>query len=319
MADSSRLTVGFAQIAPVLLDREATLVKVNQAIQEAAAKGCRLVAFGEACVPGYPVWPSVTGGAAFNDQRQKEIFAAYSREAVCIEAGHLNTVCEAARDARIAVYLGMIERPLDRGGQSLYCSFVYIDEQGDIRSVHRKLQPTYEERLVWSPGDGHGLRVHALEPFRVGGLNCWENWMPLARAALYGQGCTLHVACWPGSDRNTRDITRFIALESRSYVLSVSCTLRPGDIDPSMPHARELKDQLSGDWIHNGGSCLAAPDGSWVIEPLTEQEGVFCAEIDADMVRRERQNFDPSGHYARPDVTRLQVDRKRHAVLEMTD
>ncbi|CAM2010686.1 carbon-nitrogen hydrolase family protein [Acanthopleuribacter pedis] len=319
MPESSFLNVGLAQIAPVWLNRTATLAKVVAAIREAADQGCRLVVFGEACVPGYPNWLSVTGGAVFNDTRQKEIFDAYSREAVCLERGDCDAVCRAAAEAGIAVYLGIIERPRDRGGQSLYCSFVYVNEQGRIASVHRKLQPTYEERLVWSPGDGHGLRVHELDDFRVGGLNCWENWMPLARSALYAQGCTVHVACWPGSDRNTRDITRFIAMESRAYVLSVSCLLRREDIADDLPHAETIRANLPAGWIHNGGSCVAAPDGSWLLEPQTDREGVFVAQLDLSFVRRERQNFDPSGHYARPDVTRLSVNRKRQSMLDLTD
>ena len=114
------------------------------------------------------------------------------QESVDIEAGDLDSICAVAKENNIAVYLGTIEKASDRGGHSLYCSLVYIDQSGVIQSVHRKLQPTYEERLVWSPGDGNGLRVHQLEEFTVGGLNCWENWMPLSRTALYGQGENLH-------------------------------------------------------------------------------------------------------------------------------
>lgn len=313
------MTIGIAQISPVWLDRAATLAKVAAAIEEAAAAGCRLVVFGETCVPGYPNWLSVTGGAAFNDRRQKEIFSHYSREAVCLEAGHLTPITELAAKHRIAVYLGVVERPRDRGGQSLYCSFVYIDDLGRIGSVHRKLQPTYEERLAWSPGDGHGLRVHALDGFTLGGLNCWENWMPMARAALYGQGCTLHVACWPGSDRNTRDITRFIALESRAYVVSVGCLLRREDITPTLPHADAIRAALPEGWIHNGGSCVAGPDGAWLLEPRIETEGVFTVTLDPAAVRRERQNFDPSGHYARPDVLQLHVQRNRQTSVRFEE
>ena len=215
------LTLGLAQIAPVWLDREHTLDKVVAYIEQAAAKGCDLVAFGEALVPGYPFWVELTDGARFNSALQKQIFAEYAAQAIQPEAGDLDPVCAAASRNRIAVYLGTIERARDRGGHSLYCSLVFVDPAGKIASVHRKLVPTYEERLVWSPGDGHGLCTHGLGAFRVGALNCWENWMPLSRAALYAQGENVHVAVWPGSTRNTREITRFLALESRSYVASV--------------------------------------------------------------------------------------------------
>ena len=227
------LTVALAQIAPVWLDRAATLAKVNSYVEQAARQGCGLVAFGEALVPGYPFWLEHTDGARFNSPLQKTIFAEYASQAVQPESGHLDEICATAARNRIAVYLGCVERPADRGAHSLYCSLVFIDPEGQIASIHRKLMPTYEERLVWAAGDGHGLRTHSVGPFVVGGLSCWENWMPLVRAALYAQGEDLHVAVWPGGIHNTCDITRFIALESRSYVASVSGLMRREDIGDS--------------------------------------------------------------------------------------
>ena len=194
MTDSETLKVAIAQIAPVWLDRERTLAKVVQWIDRAASEGCRLVAFGEALVPGYPFWLERTDGARFESDVQKEFHALYSDQAVRIEAGHLDSVREAAKRGGITVVLGTIERAADRGGHSLYCSLVTVLADGSLGSVHRKLVPTYEERLAWAPGDGHGLRVHPLGAFTLGSLNCWENWMPLARAALQGQGEDLHVA-----------------------------------------------------------------------------------------------------------------------------
>jgi nitrilase len=318
MTGSEKLTVSLAQISPVWLDRDASLEKVESYVRQAAADGSQLVAFGEALVPGYPFWPELTNGAQFNSEVQKDLFAHYSSQAVDIDAGDLRSLCEVAGQHSIAVYLGCIERPADRSGQSLYASLVYIAANGQIGSVHRKLCPTYEERLVWSPGDGHGLQVHDLHGFRVGGLNCWENWMPLARAALYAQGENVHVAVWPGSIRNTEDITRFIARESRSYVLSVASPMHVDWINDSFPHAGLVKSNAAG-WLTDGGSCIAGPDGEWVLAPETETEGLFSAELDLNMVRRERQNFDPSGHYARPDVTRLEVDRTRQSVVRFKD
>jgi nitrilase len=218
----------------------------------------------------------------------------------------------------VAVYLGTIERSPERGGFSLYATLVYIDAHGRIGSAHRKLMPTYEERLVWSPGDGHGLRVHELGEFRVGGLNCWENWMPLPRAALYGQGENLHVAVWPGSRRNTEDITRFIARESRSFVVSVSGLMHRDWIPDDLPHADRIR-SAAIEWMADGGSCVAAPDGRWVLEPQVGEEGLWCVDLDIAEVARERQNFDPAGHYSRPDVTRLKVNRKRQKTVRFED
>ena len=312
------LKVGLAQIAPVWLQKDATINKVVTWINDAAGKGCALVAFGEALVPGYPFWVERTDGAKFESDLQKSLFAHYVSQGVCIEDGDLEPVCEAANKNNIAVYLGMMERAANRGGHSLYCSMVYIGADGSIGSVHRKLMPTHEERLVWAIGDGNGLRTHKLGSFTVGGLNCWENWLPLPRAALYAQGEDLHVAIWPGNARNTGDITRFIARESRSFVVSVSGLMRKSDIDSSLPHA-DLLAAAADDVMANGGSCVAGPDGEWILEPVTDSESLSVVEIDHERVLEERHSLDVVGHYSRPDVTRLIVNRKRQSTAEFDD
>ena len=202
-----KIKVGLAQLAPVWLDRKSTEEKIIQAIHEAGEQHTDLLVFGEGLLPGYPFWTGLTEATVFDSPMQKEFHARYMENAVSIEKGDLDRICSVLKKNRMASYLGVIERPIDRGGHSIYCSLVYIDAEGMVRSVHRKLQPTYDERLTWSPGDGHGLRVHPLKGFTVGGLNCWENWMPLVRSSLYAQGENLHVAVWPGSDHNTKDIT----------------------------------------------------------------------------------------------------------------
>ncbi|MFD2563095.1 carbon-nitrogen hydrolase family protein [Aquimarina rubra] len=308
------LTVALAQISPIWLDKNATIEKIKESIIEAASKKAELIVFGETLLPGYPFWVSLTDGAQFDNKIQKEIHAHYAQNAVVIEHGDLDEICGLAREHKIAIYLGIIERPLDRGGHSLYASLVYINEQGEIKSVHRKLQPTYEERLTWAPGDGNGLRVHSLKAFTVGGLNCWENWMPLPRTALYGQGENLHVAVWPGSDYNTKDITRFIARESRSYVISVSSLMRKEDFPPTTPHLDEIL-KKAPDVLGNGGSCIAGPDGEWILKPVLHKEGLLIETLDFNRVLQERQNFDPVGHYSRPDVTQLSVNRERQSTV----
>jgi nitrilase len=310
--------VALVQIAPVWLEREATLEKIIAQLEEAAGQGAQLAVFGEALLPGYPFWPELTDGARFDSAAQKELFAHYAGQAVDIGGGDLDPLCRKAAELGVAVYLGTIERSAERGGFSLFATLVYIDGHGRLGSAHRKLMPTYEERLVWSPGDGHGLRVHDLGEFRVGGLNCWENWMPLPRAALYGQGENLHVAVWPGSRRNTEDITRFIARESRSFVVSVSGLMHRDWIPDSVPRADRIRAAASG-WMADGGSCAAGPDGRWLLEPQVGQEGLWCVDLDIAAVARERQNFDPAGHYSRPDVTRLRVNRKRQKTVSFKD
>ena len=308
------LTVAVAQMAPVLLDRKQTLAKVVAAVKDAAVAGAGLICFGEALVPGYPAWLSRTESSRWDDAGQKRLHALYLREAVDIGAGDLQAVCEAARRASIWVVLGTVERPADRGGHSLYCTCVTIGSDGSIRSVHRKLMPTYDERLCWGTGDAHGLRVHDLPPFRLGSLNCWENWMPLARTALYAQGEDLHVALWPGCDRNTKDITRFIAYESRSFVISASSVLSADDIPADVP-LRDLIVADADDAWYNGGSAIARPDGGWLVEPQIGEERLITADLDFNMVLEERQNFDPTGHYSRPDVLKLVIDQRRQSVV----
>ncbi len=315
---SERVRVAVAQIAPVWLDRAATTDKIAGYVEKAADETADLVCFGEALLPGYPFWVERTDGARFDSALQKRLYAYYATQAVIIERGDLEPIQQRCRNRKIACYLGVIERAPDRGAHSLYCTLVYIGKDGAIASTHRKLMPTYEERLVWATGDGHGLRVHELGDFTVGGLNCWENWLPLARSALYAQGEDLHVAVWPGNLRNTRELTRFIALESRSFVVSASGLLRREDIPANLPQGdvlRETADAVMAD----GGSAVAAPDGAWLIEPVTGEERLAVIELDHRRVLEERQNLDVVGHYSRPDVLRLVLNRDRQGTLSIDD
>ncbi|MDF4222753.1 carbon-nitrogen hydrolase family protein [Maribacter huludaoensis] len=316
--EQNHLKIAMAQIAPVWLNKSATIDRIKEYIIKAAKDNCELVVFGEALLPGYPFWISMTDGAQFDSKVQKEIHAHYVKNSVQIEAGELDDICALAKQHKIAIYLGLMERAQNRGGHSIYCSLAYIDNQGEIKSVHRKLQPTYEERLTWAPGDGNGLQVHDLKNFSVGGLNCWENWMPLPRATLYGLGENLHIAVWPGSDYNTADITRFIARESRSFVVSVSSLMSKTDFPEDTPHLNAILENCP-DTLANGGSCIAGPDGEWILPPVIDKEGLITTTIDFTRVLEERQNFDPVGHYSRPDVTKLSVNRERQSTIEIKD
>ena len=315
---SDSLRIAGAQMAPVWLNRAGTLAKVIAAIHAAADDGVQLLAFPEAFVPGYPWWIEWTDGARFDSSVQKALHAHYLDQAVQIEAGHLDDVCAAAKARAITVVLGIIERPLDRGGHSVYASVVTIDASGAVVTVHRKLMPTYEERLTWSPGDGHGLRTHRVGAFTLGALNCWENWMPLARASLYGQGEDLHVAVWPGSVRNTEEITRFMAREGRSYVMSVAGLLRRDQVPEQTPHFALLQRVLP-EVMGEGGTCISGPDAVWLVAPVAHEERIIAADVHHVRVREERQNFDAMGHYARPDVLQLEVNRERQRAVRIRD
>tara|TARA_R110002073_G_scaffold89852_6_gene212487 strand:+ start:6864 stop:7817 length:954 start_codon:yes stop_codon:yes gene_type:complete len=315
MSDSNFLKVALAQISPVWLNKEKTIQKIERTINEAAKENAELIVFGEALLPGYPFWVELTNGATFNSTVTKEIHGHYVKNSIMIEKGELDSICALAKQHQMAIYIGIMERAANRGGHSIYASLVYIDQQGIIQSVHRKLQPTYEERLTWAPGDGNGLQVHPLKEFTVGGLNCWENWMPLPRTALYGLGENLHIAVWPGSDHNTKDITRFIARESRSYVISVSSLMAKSDFPSDTPHVDKIVANAP-ETLANGGSCIAGPDGEWIIEPVIGKEGLIYETLDFSRVYQERQNFDVVGHYSRPDVTKLHVNRDRQSTVE---
>lgn len=308
------LKIGLAQYTPVWMNRQKTIEKVLSFAGDAADKNCELIVIGgEASVGGYPYWLELTNGARFNSKIQKEFFAEYSNQAVQIERGDLNILCDLALTRKIAIYIGIVEKPADRG-ESLYCALVFINQNGEIKSVQRKLVPTYEERLVWANGDGNGLRVHQLNAFTVGGLNCWENWNPLARAALYGQGEDFHICLFPGGIHNTHDITKFIAKESRSFVASVCSVMRREDFPENTIHLDKIL-ETAPEILSNGGTCLAAPDGEWLIEPFTGGEKLVIAEINHQRVREERQNLDVAGHYSRPDVLQLKVNRERQKIV----
>lgn len=289
-------------------------------IERAAADGVDLLAFGETHLGGYPFWLSMTDGSRFDDAGQKRAYAYYLAAAVELDGPELRRIREAAADHRVFTYLGIAERGSGVARGSVFATLLAIDPERGIVSAHRKLQPTYEERLAWAAGDGHGLSVHAItgrdgDTMRVGGLNCWENWMPQARMAMYAGGEDIHVSVWPGAVRNTIDSTRFIALEGRVYSLAAGTLLSRADVPADFPLADALPD---GDWA-DGGSAIAAPDGQWLREPVGGTEGLVVADVDLARVREERQNFDPTGHYARPDVFELRVDRRRQEITRFRD
>lgn len=306
------IKVGIAQFAPVWLNKKESIDKTIQIIENASTEKVDIVVFGETFLPGYPFWLSNTKASEFDSKTQKELYSHYLKNSILPD--DLIPIQEKAKELQIALYLGYAERASDRGSHSIYCSLAYIDKLGEIKSNHRKLQPTYEERLVWGQGDGNGLQTHQLNEFTIGALNCWENWMPLVRSSLYAQGENLHFASWPGSDGLTKDITKFIAKESRSFVVSASSILRVSDIPFNSPYYDLIINNYD-DIISNGGSCIASPNGNYIIDPVVNKEELIINELNIDIVFEERQNFDPSGHYSRPDVTKLVINRERQSII----
>lgn len=311
-----QLRVAIAQDAPALLDAARTTQRVLDYLERARSEGASLLAFGETYLPGYPFWVSSTGGARFEDPDQKRAYGAYLEAAIRLDGPELAEIVARARDLGIYVVLGIAERGAGPGSGSVYATAVSIHPERGLLPAHRKLVPTFEERLVWAPGDGHGLRAHALGDTRVSALNCWENWMPQARHAMYAEGTQVHVAIWPGAVRLTKDIARFVAREGRVFCVCACGLLHRDDVPEDFPLRAKLPDQ---EWFYDGGSAIAGPDGEWVMPPVAHERGLLCADIDTSHVGQERQNFDATGHYGRPDVFCVRVDRTRRSAVEFVD
>ena len=295
------VVVAGIQIAPVFLSAKNTWEKLETYIREAKDNDAELVTWGETLIPGYPFWISHSEGAKFNNPDQKKTFSTYWREAINLSNSEiLDNMKKVAKELKLTMMGGIAEK----SSGSTYATLITIDENGDLVNRHRKIKPTYEERLVWADGDGVGLKTIPFKGYKIGGLNCWENLIPYARATLHKQDEMLHVAIWPGSIGLTRDITKFMALEGRSWIVSVSGIIRTQDFQHLSEEDFPVKKYLSTEekfWA-NGGTVIADPKGNYVEGPLVKEEGIVYADIDFKQVIEERHNFDYSGHYSRFDI-----------------
>jgi nitrilase len=298
------LIVAAVQDSPVFLDRAATIARVDELTGKAAAEGAGLVVFPEAFVPTYPDWIWRT------KPWDGEATALYGRlvdQAVVVPSAATVELGRIAAAHGVYLVVGVNELA-PNGGSTLYCSLLYFDPAGELVSRHRKLMPTGGERLVWGQGDGSTLGVIDTPFGRVGGLICWENYMPLARAAMYAQGVDLYLApTWDDSD-DWLVTMRHIAREGRCYVLSVNTCMRASDVPADAPGRDELYAGGDDDWMSRGNAVIVDPTGQVLAGPLCGEPGILYAEIDPARPRAERMQFDPVGHYSRPDVLRLLVD-----------
>jgi nitrilase len=305
-APGKQVTVAAAQHSSVFLDRKASVEKACRLVAEAAAGGAAFLAFPEAFVAGYPDWvwtvPN-SRGATLNP-----LYAELLDSAVTIPDDSTEQLCEAARQAGIAVAIGVNERNTESSGSSLFNTLLWIAKDGRILGTHRKLMPTGGERTVWSQGDGRGLVSHDTAVGRVGGLLCWENYMPLARQAMYQTGIEIHVAPTWDSSESWLLAMRHIAREGGVFVVSCCQALRKDEI-PDRYDFKELypKDR---EWINAGNSCIVDPRGQIVVGPVSAAQEILYAELDLSLVPAARRTFDPAGHYARPDVLRFSVSRE---------
>jgi nitrilase len=306
-ADSERARVAIAQFAPVYLDKQASLAKALALVQQAAKRDAQLVAFGETWLPGYPAWLDVCPGAAlWENASAKEVFAKLRNNSITVPGEEVNALSEAARDLKIAIVIGASERvDAGPGNGTLYNSLLTISEDGQLRNHHRKLVPTYTERLVWGNGDGRGLEAVPTSAGRIGGLICWEHWMPLARMAMHNSGEHIHVAVWPTVDELHQLASRHYAFEGRCFVMAVGLMMPAADVPQELLRGVP---PTSGDdqWVERGGSAIIGPDAQYVVQPVFSREELILADLDFKQIDREAMTLDVSGHYARPDLFRFE-------------
>lgn len=302
--------VAVAQVAPAFLDLDASLARAVRAIGEAASAGARLIAFPETWLPGYPVWADA--GIAWEDPAAKRAFARLSANAVEVPGPAVGTLAAAAREHRIHVAMGINERDGRFSRGTLYNAILFLSDRGEVLGVHRKLVPTHSERVIWGQGDGSTLHVFDTPLGRLGGLICWEHWMPLARFAMHARGEQVHVAAWPDLPELHHLASRTYAFEGRCYVLCAGLVLPlaevPDDLEVRDAIARVSKENPVPALVLSGGSGVIGPDGAWVAGPVEGREEIILAEIDPGRIAEEQQALDAAGHYNRPDVFRLAVD-----------
>ena len=297
------VTVACIQAEPAVLDRTATIDKLERLAQEAAGAGAQLLVFPEAFVPVYPSSRWAKALAAWDQPAAKEAFALLARESVAVPGPDAERIGAVARNHGIWMVTGITE--VDPGRPStLYNTLLYHAPDGSLAGKHRKLMPTNHERLIWGQGDGEGLRAFETPLGRLGGLICWENYMPLARFALYESGVEIYVASTADDSDAWQATLVHIARESRSFVVAPSHFQRASAYPADFP----LRELIEGaGTIGRGGSAILDPDGSYLAGPLYDEEGILYGVLDPARLWQERQRFDPAGHYHRPDVLRLTV------------
>jgi nitrilase len=289
--------------AEVATDIERGLQLTRDLAHEAARSGAELVVFPETWLPGYPAWLDVCRDAALWDHAPaKAVFARMAEGSISVPGPAFDALADTAREVEATLVVGISER-VDRGpGRgTLYNSLLTIGPEGGLLNHHRKLMPTYTERMVWGAGDTEGLRAVDTPAARVGGLVCWEHWMPLARQALHESGEDVHVAVWPTVHEMHQVASRHYAFEGRCFVLAAGALMRasalPAELEPH-PQRVAAPDQ----WVLRGGSAIIGPDGRYLVEPVYEEPRVLVAQLDLGRTREESMTLDVTGHYHRPEL-----------------
>ena len=303
------IRVAIVQVPSVPFDVEASLVVARQQVQRAAEQGAILVVFGETWLTAYPAWidwwPRLS---RWDDAQVKQLHARFRRAAITVPGPHAETLAKLAAEYSVTLVVGINERvDVGPGHGTLYNSIVVFGHDGTLRLHHRKLVPTHTERLVWGPGDGHGLRAVDTAAGRLGGLVCWEHWMPLARQALHEQAEQIHVALWPTVKPMSLVASRHYAFEGRCFVLAAGSLLSAQALPSSLLEGVEPMPEDG--WLLRGGSAVIAPDGAVVAGPADASAQLVVADLDLSQCDEEAMALDVTGHYARPDVLRFDLRR----------
>ena len=304
--------IASVQACPAYMDREATIAKASHLMAEVGAAGAELAVFPEAFVPGYPLW--VWFIPAGHTHPLRELYAEFLANAVAVPSDATAQLCEAAKKAGVAVAIGINEVNSEASGTTIYNTLLYIAANGTILGKHRKVMPTGGEKLVWGLGDGSDLEVYDLPFGRLGGLLCWENYMPLARYAMSAWGTEIFVA--PTWDRGEPWLStmRHVAKEGRCFVVGCCTPMHKDDVPDRFAFKEKYLGAVEG-WINPGDSVIVDPDGKVVAGPASQTETILYAELDRAKITGPRWQLDVAGHYARPDIFELIVHRKPKPLL----
>jgi len=295
--------VAAVQAAPALLDLPASLDRLDDWTRRAAREGAQLVAFGETWLTGYPAWLEESPEAAlWGHAGAKAVFQRLVENRVEVPGPATDRLAQLARELQVTLVVGVHER----AGRTLFNTQLTFDTDGALARRHRKLMPTYHERLIWGQGAGRSLAAVSVNGARVGSLICWEHWMPLARQAMHDSGEEIHVAGWPGVQEMHQIASRSYAFEGRCFVLAVGSILRVQDMPPELPPKAD-KPGVPDGFMIRGGSAIIAPNGRYLAGPVYDQETVVVADCDLSEITREALTLDVSGHYSRPDVFHFKV------------
>ncbi len=300
---ASMVTIAAVQAAPVYLNLERSLAKALNLIAEAAMKKAQLVVFAESWLPGYPAWLDYCRDVAlWNHPPVKKLYARLAENSVVVPGAATEALAAAAREHQLTVVIGVHERVAEGPGRgTLYNSLLTFGPTGVLLNRHRKLVPTYSERLIWGQGAGQGLRVVETPVGRLGGLICWEHWMPLARQTLHNAGEDIHVAVWPAVKEMHQIASRHYAFEGRCFVIAAGAIMRARDLPPELEPIAELANDPEA-MVLDGGSAVIGPDGLYVAGPAFDCEAIIMARINLNRIREESLTLDVTGHYSRPDL-----------------